>query len=314
MERVLPNAKDRIQAIPALVLASDRGKTEPARSPQRQAILRVGVFVAQPFDEHLFFWFVVRHQKMADAAAADKVADLFREILGMVAGAFEGLGHKDYLQAGMTGDVLGIFYVTEKDEVAEAIHFGVRAEHVNRFLDIALGKRLAYVGEHFFQHGGHLREFAGVLRIDTAPGRLGAGGETQEQVADTLEPDHELHAGEQKSGFGFGDAGDGRGHTRVDLHVDGVKILFALADVVEAGHGTGRNAFGSDGGGGAREFAGFNGALGKVERSGIGRSRFDAGRTHIRFADLNSPERARHYLGGTHRPILIIYCGRPEQH
>src|ERR1700693_1951595 len=31
-------------------------------------LLRLSVFVPQPFNKHLFFWFVVVHEQMADAA------------------------------------------------------------------------------------------------------------------------------------------------------------------------------------------------------------------------------------------------------
>jgi hypothetical protein len=40
---------------------------------------------------------------VADGASADEVADFFCEVLGVIAGALERLGHEDDLQAGQIG-------------------------------------------------------------------------------------------------------------------------------------------------------------------------------------------------------------------
>src|SRR5712672_1199997 len=50
---------------------------------------------AEVVDEHLLDWLVVRHEHMADGFSADEVADFFGEIFGVVASAFERLGHED---------------------------------------------------------------------------------------------------------------------------------------------------------------------------------------------------------------------------
>ncbi len=65
------------------------------------------------------------------------MADFFGEILGMIAGALERLGHEDDLKAGLAGDVFGILDMAEKDEIAQAIDFGVRAKNVDGFADVA---------------------------------------------------------------------------------------------------------------------------------------------------------------------------------
>jgi hypothetical protein len=52
---------------------------------------------AQPIQKHLFDGFVVRHQNMADRMAADEMANLLSQVLGMIAGALERLGHEDDL-------------------------------------------------------------------------------------------------------------------------------------------------------------------------------------------------------------------------
>src|ERR1700693_5512073 len=224
-------------------------------------LLRLSVFVPQPFDEHLFFWFVVIHEQVANAASADKVANFFRQVLGVVAGAFERLRHEDNLQAGMVRDVLRILDVTQEDDIAQAVHLGIGAKDIDGFLDILLGKRLADISQHLLQHRGHLGQVAGILRVEAVARSLRAGGKAQEQVPNALESDHDFHACEQLPGFGLWNAGDSRGHTGVHFPVNGIKFFFALPDVVQAGHRSGGNTLGRDSRSLAGQFAGFHRSL-----------------------------------------------------
>jgi hypothetical protein len=73
------------------------------------------VAAAEVVDEHLFDGLVVGHEDVADGVSADDVADFFGEILGVVAGAFEGLGHEDDLQAGLAMNVFRVLDVAEEN-------------------------------------------------------------------------------------------------------------------------------------------------------------------------------------------------------
>src|SRR5437899_6670050 len=97
----------------------DGGKSNAGR--EEPGLLRFSVFVPQPFDKHLFFWFVVVHEQVANAASADKVANFFCQILGVVAGAFERLRHENNLQAGVVRDILRILDVTQEDDISQAV-------------------------------------------------------------------------------------------------------------------------------------------------------------------------------------------------
>jgi hypothetical protein len=55
----------------------------------QRACLVVLVATAEIVDEHLLDGLVVSDKEMADGASANEVADFFREVLGVVAGAFE---------------------------------------------------------------------------------------------------------------------------------------------------------------------------------------------------------------------------------
>ena len=88
----------------------------------------------QPIEKHLFDGFVIGHQHVANGVTADEVADFLGKVLGVIAGAFERLGHEDDLQAGLTLLILGIFDVAEKNQIAQAIDFGVGAQHSTAFL------------------------------------------------------------------------------------------------------------------------------------------------------------------------------------
>jgi len=74
-----------------------------------------------------------------------------------------------------------------------------------------------------------VREIASIVGVDAAGGSLGAVGKAEEQVADALEADHELHAGEKLTGLGGLDLGDDGGDGAVDFHVEGIEFTLAQA-------------------------------------------------------------------------------------
>src|ERR1017187_7727687 len=225
--------------------AESKAAGKSARST-RASDLAVVVAAAEVVDEHLFDGLVVGEEDVADGVSADEVADFFGKVFGVIAGAFEGLSHEDDLQAGLADEVLGILDVAKEDEVAKAVHLG--AKDVDGFADFAGGKCSAAVGQHLFEDGGHLGKVAGVFGIDASTDGEGAVGEAEKQVADALEADHELHAGEQFAGFGGADFGDGGGDSAVDFHVERIEFTFALAQGVEQGSGAGGNALGGGAG------------------------------------------------------------------
>ena len=116
----------------------------------------------------------------------------------------------------------------------------------------------------------HLGEVARVFGVDASAGGLGAVGKTEQQVADALEADHELHAGEKFARFGGPDFGDGGGHPVVDFHVERVEFAFALAKGVEQGVRAGGDAFGGGSRGFFRHVAGFDRAAHDVVVGGFG--------------------------------------------
>ena len=104
-------------------------------------------------------------------------------------------------------------------------------------------------------------------------GGLSAVGEAEQQVADALEADHELHAGEKFAGFGGLDFGDDRGDGAVDFHVEGVEFALALAEGIEQRAGTGGDAFGGGAGGFFGQTTGFDGAADDVMMGRFGSGR-----------------------------------------
>src|SRR6476620_2329406 len=60
--------------------------------------LGLEVATAEVWDEHLFDGLVVGDKDVARGMAADQVTDFFGEVLGVIAGALEGLGHEDNLE------------------------------------------------------------------------------------------------------------------------------------------------------------------------------------------------------------------------
>ena len=238
----------------------------------------------QPLNEHLLLRLVVGHEQVADASSADEMADFFGEVLGVVAGALQRLRHEDDLQAGAALDVLWILDVAHEDQITEPVHLRISTQHLDRFFHIAVRKRIADIGEHFFEDRRHVGQIAGVLRIDVRPGSLRAGGETEQQVADAFEADHQFHAGEKLARFFGRGMSDDAGDIRVDLKVDAVEVFFALTNVIEPLHGACSNTFRRDGRSLTRKFTGFNGALYEFGGAWLRGRCFHAGRAHKRHS------------------------------
>src|ERR1700736_6621859 len=59
------------------------------------------VAVAKPIQEHLFDGLIIGHHYVANGVAADEVAHFLRQVLGVISGALERLGHKNNLQTGL---------------------------------------------------------------------------------------------------------------------------------------------------------------------------------------------------------------------
>jgi hypothetical protein len=227
------------------------------------------VAAAEVVDEHLFDGLVEGDGDMTDGASADEVANFFGEILGVVAGALQRLGHEDNLKTRLQVQILGILDVAQEDKVAEPVHFSVGTQDVDRLANIPTGKRGAAVAQHFFEKGRHLREIAGVLGIDASADGEGAVGEAEQQITDALQSDHDFHAGQQFAGFGGSNFRDGDGDSAVDFHVEGVKFAFALAQRIEQGGRPGGDAPGSRAGSFLSHATGFDGPAHQVVMNGF---------------------------------------------
>ena len=222
--------------------------------------LGLEVATAEVLDEHLFDGLVVGDQDVARGMAADQVTDFFGEVLGVIAGALEGLGHEDNLQAGLAGNIFRVLDVAEEDQVAQAVDLSVGTENIDGLADIAIREGRSAVGKHFFQQGCHMGEFASVLGINAAADGLGAVGEVEQMIADTLEADHEFHAGEEFAGADRLDGGNGGGHAIVDFQVQGIEFALSLAHGVEQRTGAAGDSFGGGG-------SGFFGHVASLDRA-----------------------------------------------
>src|SRR6266566_66673 len=64
---------------------------------------------------------------MPDGVSANKMADFFGQVLGVVASSFQRLSHEYDFQAGMARDIFGVFDVAKKNQIAQAVDFRVRS-------------------------------------------------------------------------------------------------------------------------------------------------------------------------------------------
>src|SRR5271157_1050535 len=68
----------------------------------------------QVIDEHLLDRLVVGAQHVAHAVSANQMANLFREVLGVVSGAFQRLRHEQHVKAFLALDPIVIFQVPQE--------------------------------------------------------------------------------------------------------------------------------------------------------------------------------------------------------
>ena len=73
---------------------------------------------------------------MAHAASGNQVAGLFRQVLGVIAGSFEGLAHGYQVITLADRLPFGIFYMPDDHQIAQAVEFRIVAEHYQGAGDI----------------------------------------------------------------------------------------------------------------------------------------------------------------------------------
>jgi hypothetical protein len=89
-------------------------------------------------------------------------------------------------------------------------------------------------------------------------------------IANALEADHELHAGEEFTGVGGLDRGNGGSYGIVYFQIQGIEFALALAYGSEQCAGAGGDSFGGSGSGFFGQVASLNRAAHEVAVNGLG--------------------------------------------
>jgi hypothetical protein len=171
-------------------------------------------------EKHLFDGAIVGAKDVANGASADEMADLFGNIFGVIASAFEFLGHEKDVETVELSVMRSGLKVSEHDYIAKAIHLSVGTEDVYGSVEIAQAEGILNVRDHLFEARRHSGEIGAVDDVDLRRDGFGAIGDIEEEVADTFERDDELHAGEEFTSFVFADAGDGGSNEIVDIAIE----------------------------------------------------------------------------------------------
>ena len=126
---------------------------------------------------------------MADVLALDQVDDVFGDVGGVVADAFEILGDEDQFERGK--DDAGIAHHLGKqfteNLVAVMVYLIVGGEDALRELDVAADDGVEGVANHFFGEFAHAREIDVRLDARVAKNAQGALSDVDGLVADALE-------------------------------------------------------------------------------------------------------------------------------
>src|SRR3954471_17012148 len=121
-----------------------------------------------------------------------------------------------------------------EDQVAAAVDLRIGAEYPDRAVQILQRERLVDLEQHLLQRSSHPGEVLHVFRRDLRPDATLAAHERPQQVADTLQVDHELQAAEQLTRFRFRDLRERRRDLLVELLVERVELFFTFRNCTEA--------------------------------------------------------------------------------
>src|SRR5215472_6698445 len=103
-----------------------------------------------------------------------------------------------------------MFQMAHEDKIAQAVHFGVSAQYRQSKVEIALAESVVNITQHLFQAGGHQGKVANILEVDAAADRGCAVAAVQQEIANALQTDDELQAGQEFARMRFRDLGDHR--------------------------------------------------------------------------------------------------------
>ncbi len=178
--------------------------------------------------------------------SADQMADLFRKILGVISGTFQGLSHEQYVEAFLARHTVVIFQVSEKDEVAQTVELGIGTQYRDGAIEIALAEGVVHITQHLLQSRGHQCEVANILQLNPAAHGRCPIAAVQQQVSNAFQIDDELETSQELAGVFRPDLRDNRGYPLVDLMVECVQFFFAGPHAVENGHHAGCNSLSDD--------------------------------------------------------------------
>ena len=134
-------------------------------------------------------WLAAVYAGVADVLALDDVNDVFGDVGGVVADAFEVFGDEDELE-GREDDAGVAHHVGEelaKDLVAEVIDLIVRSENFLGEIDVAANHGVEGVSDHFLGKLAHARKIDVRLDAGMAEDARRGLGDVDGLIADALE-------------------------------------------------------------------------------------------------------------------------------
>src|ERR1019366_3104462 len=123
---------------------------------------------------------------------------------------------------------------------------------------------IVHIDKHFLQSRRHYGEVADVLQLDTAPHCGGAIATVEQEIADTLQINDELEAGQQFAGVLLVHLGDDRGYSLIDEAIERVEFLLALPDPVRQRRYAGGDSLSDNAGGNAGHPTSLQGLLSQL--------------------------------------------------
>jgi hypothetical protein len=172
--------------------------------------------------------------RVPSCVALNQSIQLLCQVLSMVACAFEGLRHQQYLETRRL-TIAGMFReVFLKQAMADVIQFRVNVKYLPGPFQIQRRKAAVNVLQHVMENDRHLNQVPDIGGGNFVPFPVKPVCDAHHKVADPFEVGDAFEASQQLTSTGFVHTSDRARETFVDLPLNLIKLLFAVANGKES--------------------------------------------------------------------------------
>ncbi len=191
----------------------------------RYCCSRVNVGLISRAGDFLGSWHALR--QVASRVSFNQRVEFLGQILGVIAGSFERLCHQEDLEARRIPVADEMFL---KQTMTDVVEFRINAQHLTGSFQIEMSEPVVNVFKHVMEDDGHLNKVAEVRGRNRMRFSVQAIRDAHHEVSDPLQVGNALEARQQLASPRFIHARDCSGQPLIDLALDLIEFLLAVAD------------------------------------------------------------------------------------